>query len=375
MVIILPLITFPYQEKRVTPPLLLQADNFTPPQRTPWGGTRIASVFKPFLGIAAGTIVGESWEISVEPDFPSRLADSDSLLSKSIAAAPEDWLGRDASVGSVALLVKLLDAASPLSVQIHPADNDPGLAPDESGKPESWYILDREPGAGLYLGLREGVTEASMRSAIQEGQDVSQLLYFVPVEPGDCFFIAAGTAHAIGPGITLVEPQRVIPGRRGLTYRYWDWNRRYDEEGRPNSTGKERPLHLEEALRVTRWDAPREERLLEKIRHRAGRPAQEPRLEPLIGPSAPTSSNLLQVTRISGTGSLVLPTAEHFRGLTVARGSVQADTGWRVGSGQSAAIPACLPATELLLDQAEAIVCSAPLSDAGPLTSDPHKST
>ena len=67
--------------------------------------------------------------------------------------------------------------------------------------------------------------------------DASALLRFVPVAPGDFFTIGPGTPHAIGPGLTLVEPQQVLPGRRGLTYRYWDWNRRYDAEGRPDPQG------------------------------------------------------------------------------------------------------------------------------------------
>ena len=372
---ILPLITFPYQEKRVTQPLLLQANNFTPPQRTPWGGTQITSHYKPFVRTDPGTIVGESWEVSVEPDFPSHLADSPTLLSEVLASDPEGWLGKDAEAGSTALLVKLLDAASPLSVQIHPSDEDPGLAPDESGKPESWYIVDREPGAGLFLGLREGVTATSMRAAIEGGQDVSTLLHFVPVEPGDCFYIAAGTAHAIGAGITLIEPQRVVPGRRGLTYRYWDWNRRYDDTGQPDPSGKARDLHLEAALRVTRWDAPREEALIHQIRHRAGAPQGPARYETMLGPGSPVPSPFLQVARLSGSGRVVLPASDYFRGLTLTRGTLHSEAGWSVGAGHSAALPASLAAVELQLDGVEAIVCSAPLSTAGRLTSDPHTST
>ncbi|MFW5920995.1 MAG: class I mannose-6-phosphate isomerase, partial [Polyangiales bacterium] len=272
-------------------PLLLRADNFTPPTRTPWGGTRILSRYKADAPLdpdrAAYPVVGESWEISVEPDFPSRIDGTGELLSD--------------VVGSTALLVKLLDAAEPLSVQIHPSDDYEALAQDESGKPESWYVLEAEPGAGLYLGLREGVDRERMREALESEADVSELLGFVPVATGDFFVIDAGTAHAIGPGITLVEPQRVLPGRRGLTYRYWDWNRHYDETGRPDDHGKPRTLHVREALDVTAWDAPREDALLERIRLRAGAPdtGGAPRREPLGGPEGPVRFDPLRVERLT----------------------------------------------------------------------------
>ena len=347
-------------------PTLLAPDNFTPPQRTPWGGTKIPRDIK-CIEEHDGGVVGESWEISVEPDFPSRVAGSGRTLRELFVDAPADWLGLDAKEGATALLVKLLDAAAPLSVQIHPDDEAPMLAADESGKPESWYIVAHEPGAGLYLGLREGVDESAMRAAIQGEEDVSQLLHFIPVERGDCFIIEPGTAHAIGPGVTLVEPQRVLPGRRGLTNRYWDWNRRYDAEGKLNAAGMPRPLHIEEALRVTRWDQPRGQALIEKIRHRAPPSTTAPALcTPLIGPSAPLASEALVVHQLTGTGSIPMSSADHFRGLTVTHGSVHfPEVGVKVCAGQSAAVPAGYAEEALQLQDAEAILSAAPLCTSG----------
>ena len=60
-------------------------------------------------------------------------------------------------------------------------------------------------------------------------------------------------AHAVGRGVTLVEPQYVAPGRRGVTLRYWDWNRRYDAHGKQDANGQARELHVERALEVTDW--------------------------------------------------------------------------------------------------------------------------
>jgi len=236
----------------------VRADNFTPPARTPWGGTKIRRRYKSGLGLSEGPPVGESWEISVEPSFPS-LLENGPTLAETIAAAPEAWLGREVAraYGQTPLLVKLLDAADDLSLQVHPKDGDPSLAADESGKPEAWVVLEAEPGAGLYLGFRDGVERAQVEETIAAQGRLDALMNFVPVEAGEAFVIEAGTPHAIGRGLTLLEPQFVAPGKKGVTYRYWDWNRRYDAEGRRDHRGQPRELHLERSLAVTTWDAPR----------------------------------------------------------------------------------------------------------------------
>lgn len=243
-------------------PRRLRADNFTPPARTPWGGRHIRRRYKSSLGLADGDdVVGESWEISVEPSFPSMLADEPLSLDGLLGRDPRGWLGDvDAERhGSTPLLVKLLDAADALSVQVHPRDDDPALEAGESGKPEAWIVVDAEPDAGLYLGFRDGVERGDVERCIAIEGALDALMSFVPVSRGDAFVIDAGTAHAIGAGVTLIEPQLVLPGRRGSTYRFWDWNRRYDEAGRIDPAGAPRALHLERSLAVTAWDGPRGE--------------------------------------------------------------------------------------------------------------------
>lgn len=338
------------------PAVLLEPDNFTPPSRTPWGGAAIRRLKARFVG--AGEPVGEAWELSVEPSFPSRCEDG-ALLAEKIAQRPAAWLGSEAPRGGTALLVKLLDAADALSVQIHPADDYIGLAEGESGKPESWYVALAEPGSGLYLGLAEGVDRAAMERALDEGGDVSRLLAFVPVEPGDFFVIEAGTAHCIGAGVTLVEPQRVAPGRRGVTYRYWDWNRRYDREGRPSESGSPRALHREHALAVTDWSAPRGEALLARARLRAGAvdPSAPPRIDPLCGPAGLRSAHLA-VARVSGTGAIELPAWDALRALTVLEGAIELD-GVLVEAGRTAALPARFRSRAVLCG-AHAIVAATP---------------
>ena len=90
-------------------PLLLRGDNFTPAPRTPWGGRRIVEELKAGEGLTVRGAVGEAWELSVEPDFPSRLVEGP-LLDEVLRAEPA-LLGEEASLGSTALLVKLVDAA------------------------------------------------------------------------------------------------------------------------------------------------------------------------------------------------------------------------------------------------------------------------
>lgn len=337
-------------------PVLLRPDNFTPQARTPWGGTRLAREYKNAF-VPETTVIGESWEVSVEPDFPARLEDGRSL-SEYIAEAPRAVLGGEATRDGTALLVKLLDASEPLSVQIHPDDAYAGLTAGESGKPESWYVVDREPGAGLYLGFQRDASEDRVRAALGAGESLEGLLRFVPVEPGDFFLIDAGTPHAIGAGLTLVEPQHVAPGRRGVTYRYWDWNRRYDAAGRPSADGAPRALHVEHALRVTAWERVRRDDFVESIRVRAGVPelALPARALALAGDGG-LASTFLRVTRLAGNGALALPQLDRLLSITVLSGSVRLGE-LLVERGRSAVVPACLGGALVELTRAHAIVCA-----------------
>jgi mannose-6-phosphate isomerase len=302
-------------------------------------------------------VVGESWEISVEPDFPARLEDG-TPLPHFIAQNPAALLGKEHLRGraGTALLVKLIDTHEPLSVQIHPRDDYAGLLPGECGKPESWYVVAREPGAGLYLGFERGTGEGDVRAALMGQRSLRELLRFVPVEPGDFFIIDAGTPHAIGEGLTLVEPQHVMPGLRGVTYRYWDWDRRYDAAGRACEGGVPRPLHVEHALAVTTWERVQRDDFVESIRVRAGTCHIDgaPSLLPLAGPGALTSE-WLRVARLTGTGSVQLPSHGTLLGITVLSGAVHV-AGVRAERGRSMVVPAELSGAEAELSQAHAIV-------------------
>ncbi len=338
-------------------PLLLRADNFTPPTRTPWGGRKILERYKTGLGLGGGEpVVGESWEVSVEPDFPSRLQSADATLAETIAAAPAQWLGEEVAAryeGQTPLLVKLLDSADNLSVQVHPADGDPSLAADESGKPESWLVLEADAGAGLYLGFADGVGRRDVEQCIADSGALDDLLNFVEVAPGDVFVIQAGSAHAIGRGVTLVEPQFVAPGRRGITYRYWDWNRRYDDKGHLDPTGQPRALHLARSLEVTDWDGPRGDAFVAQCR---------PEI-PVLSDGDVTRRRLVGwewfvVEEWQGDGVLTVEPPQTLWALTCVGGRAEVAAGdGAVGlrCGESCVVPAAAGGVEARLDQGRII--------------------
>lgn len=344
-------------------PWLTSPDNFTPLARTPWAARYLADVIK--RGVAPSReAVGESWEVSFGPELPSGVDGDPRTLAELATEEGEAFLGREAARGSSALLVKLLDAAEPLSVQIHPSDADPQLGYGESGKPESWYIVRAEPGAVIHLGLSEDASLDRMRASIENGQDASRWLARVPVEVGDFFVVPAGTPHAIGGGITLVEPQRVLPGKRGVTYRYWDWNRRYDAAGHPASHGEERPLHLSRALAVTRWDAPRGVAFLERVRCRVGVNLRSaPAFVRLAGhDGARLVSDALEVSVLAGTGSLAAPRSDAVEAWTVVDGSVRLigeSFDVEVVRGRSAVVPAGVGAMRCEAVGAHVVIASA----------------
>jgi len=313
-------------------PLVLSWDNWTPPERTPWGGRAIAEL-KAALPIAperrAWTAVGESWELSVDPAFPSRVAATGASLADVLAADPARWLGPDEEARgarSTALLVKLIDAALPLSVQVHPRDDDPELGPGESGKPESWVVLDARPGAGIWLGFEPGVTRADVEAALDRGASLTPLLRFVPVARGDVFVIAPGTVHAIGAGVTLLEAQRVRPGLSGVTYRFWDWDRG-------------RPLHRERALAVADFGV---------YAGDVGRRAVLGEAAGIVHERLLTFAGMV-VERVRGQGRLVLPPLGRLR-VAVATHDVVIDA-LPLARGQSAVVPAAAGALSVTLGE------------------------
>ena len=205
-----------------------------------WGGERLRTVFSKKTDLSP---LAESWELSLHPDGESRVASgphAGRALSEYLSALGEEVLGTAAArFDRFPILIKLIDAKKDLSVQVHPDDAYALSHEGEYGKTEMWYILDAEEGAALYYGFRRPVTREEYERAIAE-ERLTELLLRVPVKRGDCFFIEAGTVHAIGAGILLAEIQE----NSNTTYRVYDYGRR-------DKDGNLRPLHTERALAVS----------------------------------------------------------------------------------------------------------------------------
>jgi len=208
-----------------------------------WGGRKLHEVFGKDL--PPGEKIGESWELADLPEDKSVIINGE-LKGRTLASAIEQYpveiTGEPFFEGPFPLLIKFLDAQDFLSVQVHPDEQTVRRMGRGQPKTECWYIISAEPGAVIYKGLKQGVTKRQFAEAIEKG-NVADLLNKIPVEVGQCHFLLAGTAHAIGPGLVIAEIQ--LPS--DTTYRVFDWNR-VDETGRP------RELHIEEALESINFD-------------------------------------------------------------------------------------------------------------------------
>ena len=140
------------------------------------------------------------------------------------------------------VLIKYLYTSERLSIQVHPDNRQAQAAGYPCGKDEMWIVLDAEPGATIGLGLKEECGRADFARAVRDGS-VVDLLDWKPVKRGDVIYNKAGTIHAAGAGLVLLEVQQSLD----LTYRLYDY-------GRP------RELHLEEGLRVSRFGRHHDER-------------------------------------------------------------------------------------------------------------------
>lgn len=216
----------------------------------PWGGRKLATL----LGKAAPADIpiGESWEVSDLPGAESRVARGP-LAGKSIGQLIDAWgdglTGAAELVdGRFPLLIKFLDAREKLSVQVHPKALADPAAPEPAGvKHEAWYVLDAEPDAGMYIGLKPGVGPEQVRAA-GSSPALAELHQFRPVRRGDCFYLPSGTPHALGGGLLVAEVQTPSD----VTYRLYDW-------GRLGLDGQPRELHVAQALENIYYDVPETE--------------------------------------------------------------------------------------------------------------------
>ena len=203
-----------------------------------WGGQKLKTVYSKEIPFEH---TGESWEIACHDNGQSIVTEGQFkglTLNELLVNNGQEVIGKTFAEGDkFPLLLKIIDAKSDLSVQVHPDDayaaiNEKG----EFGKSEAWIVLEADPGAKLVIGLVEGTTKESFTKAIEEGH-LATVLNQLEVKAGDVIDIPAGLVHAIGTGILLAEIQQ----NSDTTYRVYDWDR-------VGLDGKGRELHIEQSL-------------------------------------------------------------------------------------------------------------------------------
>ncbi len=210
-----------------------------------WGGRGLEDC--PGLELPEGQKIGEVWEVvdrSGENSEAAEGAEAGLSLRELMRADAKAILGsvNANERGYFPLLVKFIDAAKALSIQVHPNDESAlRMGPEAEAKTEAWYILSATDDAVIYAGIKPDTDPEEFARVARSGKSVAHLMQSWPVNAGDCFLIEGGTVHAIGGGVVLLEVQQ----NSDTTYRIYDWDREPEE-------GVVREMHVEEALAVAR---------------------------------------------------------------------------------------------------------------------------
>ncbi len=210
-----------------------------------WGGRHLTDWLS--VPLPGDDPIGEAWLLSDRDDFPSIVLDGPlkgRTIKQLMEEYPQQFMGKlSPHFSRFPLLLKFLDAREMLSVQVHPSDAHPALLPPgERGKTEAWVVLDAGAESRIYAGLKPGVTADTLRESLTNGSIEAQLESVSP-QPGDGFFLQAGTVHALGSDVVIFEVQQ----NSDVTFRLYDWDR-VDAK-----TGKSRELHIEQALACTNF--------------------------------------------------------------------------------------------------------------------------
>jgi mannose-6-phosphate isomerase len=176
----------------------------------------------------AGKPIGEAW-LTAETCVAASGPMAGMSLAEMSRKMPQKFGGAE-----FPLLIKMLFPKEKLSVQVHPNDAEAAGLGQARGKTECWYVLEAEPGATVAVGFKEAISLAEVKAAIEE-KTLEDKLNYVPVKAGDMVFVDAGTVHAIGPGMVVLETQQYSD----VTYRLYDY-------GRP------RELHVDAGLAVSK---------------------------------------------------------------------------------------------------------------------------
>jgi mannose-6-phosphate isomerase len=305
-----------------------------------WGGRELERLYGKKL--PPGAVIGESWEISDRP------GDASVIANGKFAGNDLRWLmenhaaeilggAQPAADGRFPLLCKILDAREKLSLQVHPPASK---AAELKGEPktEMWFITDAAPDAGLYVGLKRGVTRAEFEKKISDGS-VADCFHHIRVRAGNTMFLPSGRVHAIGDGLVIFEIQQ----NSDTTYRVFDWNR-------VGLDGKPRELHVAQSLASIDFND-FEPELVETKFVTVGKIQKQSLVkDPLF--------NVETWTLNSGATGLLKP--KKLQIVAVTRGGIEIKSGTtavNLSAGQFSLIPASLEQTEILAKPDATILC------------------
>lgn len=204
-----------------------------------WGGRRLANFLsKP---LPKDEPIGEAWILSDRENYESVVLNGTlkgQTLTQLLMEFPEEIMGNGFEAGNrFPLLLKFLDCAEVLSVQVHPSDSQHQFLPaGNTGKTEAWVVLEADKNSCIYAGLKKGTTKEDLIKSIKNKSVSDQLHSFIP-RKGDAVFIRSGTVHSLN-GAVVFEVQE----NSDVTFRLYDWDRK------DLKTGKPRDLQLEKAI-------------------------------------------------------------------------------------------------------------------------------
>lgn len=210
-----------------------------------WGGRKLNQLLHKK---AEGNTIGESWEISDVDGSISIVSNGHfkgKTLKELIQSYPKEILGErnyKRFGKKFPLLIKFIDAAKPLSVQLHPDDKLAIERHQSFGKTEMWYVMQADDAANLIVGFNQPMNAERYLKHLHDNS-LTDILNFDSLQPGDTYFIEAGRIHAIGAGVLLAEIQQTSD----ITYRVYDWDR-VDEHGHA------RELHNDVAIDAFKFE-------------------------------------------------------------------------------------------------------------------------
>lgn len=202
-----------------------------------WGGEKLRTKYGKDTDISP---LAESWELSCHKDGLSTICggEYDGKTLETYIKENPGCLGTLSKGDELPILIKLIDAADNLSVQVHPNNEQALKWENQNGKTEMWYVVQADKDAKMTCGVKNDITKKELENAIVENR-VEELLNTAYSKKGDMFFVEAGTIHAIGKGNVIAEIQQ----NSNVTYRLYDYDRR-------DKNGNARELHIEKGVKA-----------------------------------------------------------------------------------------------------------------------------